>query len=40
MLATAGGEAIVTAWPENIISTILYAFKIGGRKKKKRKTHL
>lgn len=37
MLATAGGEAIVTAWPENIISTILYAFKIGGRKKKKEK---
>ena len=40
MWGTAGGEAIVTAWPENIISTILYAFKIGGREKKRKKEKL
>ena len=28
MRAIAGGEASVTAWPENVISTILYVFKI------------
>ena len=30
MWAIAGGEASVTAWPENVISTILYVFKIEG----------
>lgn len=36
MWAIAGGEATVTAWPENVSSTIFYAFKIRGGKKKEK----
>lgn len=39
MWAIAGGEGAVTACPENVICTILYAFRIvggGGEEKKER----
>ena len=42
MWAVAGGGATVTAWPENVICTILYAFGIlgGGKNKNKESSSL
>lgn len=40
MWARAGAEATVTAWPENVTATILYAFKIGREKEKEKNASL